>query len=144
MPLSAIADIVALRGQAPSAALEAGNDQRRHNRGVRFGVKLMLLSLVLLPLFFASCFPADSPAPLLIPLTIMLAGLLWTVYSKVFGEEPIPPSSGRHQSIPSQPYHPVSLPSAPYSVEGIGAPRAITAEMADQPSVTDHTTQLLD
>src|SRR5215210_6173514 len=54
-------------------------------KGIRRGAKLMFWSGVLLPIFFGFCFLADNPAPLLVPLTIFLAGLTMMLYARLFG-----------------------------------------------------------
>jgi hypothetical protein len=70
---------------SPGPRQAAGDGPKR--LGMRQGAKLMLFSLVSLPLFFAACFPFDSPVPLLVPLTILLSGLAWLSYYKVFGAD---------------------------------------------------------
>ena len=115
-------------------------------KAVRRGAKMMFLSGVLSPLFFGMCFLADSPGPLLIPLSMFLAGLAMLLYAQLFGEE--------NPSPPSQPYEPPSfgvppdsaaLPSAAnLSLNRAGGRKAGTAEMVAPLSVTEHTTKLLD
>jgi len=97
--------------------------------GMRQGAKLMLFSLVSLPLFFAACFPFDSPVPLLFPLTIFLAGLAWVSYYKVFGAD----LSGAPEVQAIRPAAPVNIlrQAEPY-----------VAPVSDQPqSVTEPTTR---
>src|SRR5215831_11829946 len=85
--LDSVVELLASNG-APSSfdALPAAHDPASpKRRGMRQGAKLMLVSLVLLPLIFAASFGLDSGVPLLIPVTLFLAGLAWLSYYKAFG-----------------------------------------------------------
>ena len=84
LPLTTISDIID-NGGFPLDHQATRRSLRR--RGMRVGAKLMFMSAVLLPIFFGLSFPADSPAPLLVPLTIFFAGLAWFLYSRIFGED---------------------------------------------------------
>ena len=94
LPVSGLAQWLAKAG-APAADEEAPSALASPRRkGIRRGAKLMFLSLVLLPLFFGLCFPADSPVPLFVPLTFFLAGLSLTLYCRIFSED-TPPAKRR-------------------------------------------------
>ena len=109
------------------------------------GAKLMFISGVLLPLAIALSIPMDSPAPLLVPFTVFLAGLFWMLYFLIFGEEakaageaygpPQVGQSARDYALPP----PRSVPASDFTRS-----RHRTAEMAQPPSVTENTTKLLD
>lgn len=114
-------------------------------KGVRQGAKLMFITVVLLPLFFALGFLFHGPAPLVVPLTIFFAGLTRMIYSRLFAEDDTPvykqiltaqqgATPGSFALPPSQ-----SVPLA-----GSRAQRADTAEMMPRGSVTENTTKLLD
>jgi hypothetical protein len=115
----------ALEALAPPAASAPPSPRRQ---GLRLGAKLMFASLVLLPFCFGLSFPADSPAPLLIPLTVFFVGLSWSLYARLFRDDaPAPPFFER-------------VPPA------LGAPTPEAAGFADRrqpPSVVDSTTKLL-
>lgn len=126
-------------------AITQTNSLSPRKKGVRQGAKLLFISVVLLPVFFALGFLFDGPAPLVIPLTIFLAGLMRMIYSRLFGEDSphaykqtdraqTGPASDRFVLPPSQ-----SAPAA-----GLGARRVDTAEIIPRGSVTEHTTKLLD
>lgn len=111
----------------------------------RRGAKVMFLSAVLGPLFFGLCFLADSPGPLLVPLSIFLAGLSWILYAQLFGEATAPAANQ-----PSQPSQLGAVPGAAALTQAAklqlnsGRGQGGTAEMVSPPSVTEHTTRLLD
>jgi hypothetical protein len=111
----------------------------------RRAAKLMFFSAVLFPIFFGIGIAADGPGPLLVPLTLFLAGLTWMIYARLFGDDSghvIQPKSrsdlraGREKpQLGARQFVPASL----FDRQG-----ANTAEIARPPSVTEHTTKLLD
>ena len=90
--------------------------------------------------------PADSPGPLMVPITVFFAGLAWLLYFVLFGEEEEQESAeawGREVLRDSRAAP--SLPPATFvPASGFGARQAHTADMAQPPSVTEQTTRLLD
>jgi hypothetical protein len=112
-------------------------------RGIRIGTIIMLVAMVLTPLFLGLSVAADGPAPLLFPLTVFLTGLCFVLYSKAFKDDsPLPYVNQAYQVKPPN----ASLLVLPerHSIDGMGSRRVKTADMADPPSVTDHTTQFFD
>src|SRR5689334_11242093 len=85
LPMNAVTAILANDGQSSATK----SDLISSNRGVKFGVKLILLGLLLAPLCLGASFALDAGFPLFAPLTVFLAGVLWLVYSLIFREEPI-------------------------------------------------------
>lgn len=129
---------------APPAAESRPGRATIRRKGIRLGVKLIFLSVVLFPLFFAiaAASDVDSPAPLLVPLTVFLAGLTRLLYSVIFEEEQSPAKQ--------MPLHPQGralgrnkiLPAPDASVT---AQKPVnTADMLYRPSITENTTNLLD
>ncbi len=57
-------------------------------KGMKVGVMLMLLTIVLSPIFIGLTIAADHPAPLIIPFTMFLAGLATLLYSWIFKDSP--------------------------------------------------------
>lgn len=116
------------------------------SRGMRRGAKLMFLSVVLFPLFFALAIIADSPGPLVVPFTIFFAGLAMLLYSRLFGEDILPAKSQAQQPAQFATYAPpAALPPSPgIPFTGYAAPRPDTAEITQPPSVTESTTKLLE
>ena len=111
----------------------------------RRAAKLMFFSVVLFPIFFGVSIAADGPGPLLVPVTLFLAGLTWMIYARLFGEDPAhdtQPKSrsdlkagGEKPQLGARQFVPASL---------FDRQSANTAEIAQPPSVTEHTTKLLD
>jgi hypothetical protein len=96
--------------------------------------------VVLFPLFFGLCFPADSPGPLIIPATVFLAGLAWMLSHRLFTEESAPaPPRIQPLAVSRQ----VASPPPPAPAAVFSAPRANPAGIAPPPSVTEPTTGLL-
>jgi len=127
--------------------LGVGQDQpgpSSKKKGIRLGAKLMFLSGVLAPIFFGLCIVADDPAPLGVPFVVFLAGLAFMLYSRWFVDD----ASSLEQRLPRRvggtaAPKPIYLPPQSEGVT-INAPRATTSELAQQPSVTERTTELFD
>lgn len=106
----------------------------------------MFLSGVLVPLFFGLSLLVENPAPLLLPFAIFLVGLSIMLYFRIFGED--------IQIAKGQQVQPSRLgamlgngalpPASGMRMNGISSQRVKTAELAQPPSVTEHTTRLLD
>jgi hypothetical protein len=114
--------------------------------GTRRGAKLMFFSVVLFPIFFAFCFLVDGPAPLFVPFTVFLAGLVMLVYARLFGEDLLP---GRGADARGRDLNAVAERPALGAPQFSPAPlfnqqRANTAEIYQPPSITENTTKLLD
>jgi hypothetical protein len=107
-------------------------------KGIRLGVKLIFLSIVVLPLIIAMAVLTDSPAPLIVPFTVFLGGLTRLLYSVIFEDEWSPVKQVPQRLQPRVAQH---LPPPPASITG---PRPVnTADMLKAPSVTENTTNLL-
>jgi hypothetical protein len=118
------------------------NSPRR--KGMKNGAKLMFLSAALTPVFIAFSAMADHPGPMLIPFTVFFAGLCWLLYSRIFGEETaLPPVQQFPQQFVAPPPR-SALPGAENYQVRMAPQRINTSEIVNPPSVTDHTTHLLD
>jgi hypothetical protein len=112
---------------------------------MRRAAKLMFFSVVLFPLFLGLSIATDGPAGVLLNLLMFLGGLAWMVYAKLFGDDSphVPRQSssrdlkagGEKPALNAQQFVPASL---------FDRQRANTAEIVQPPSVTEHTTKLLD
>ena len=144
LPLNLIAEITANNGVAwgdDSNRAQATKSSRQ--KGIRVGTIIILTSMVLAPLFFGLSFLADGPGPLLVPLTIFLTGLSVVLYARAFGEN-LPQNDKRQPyQIPRPANTPVLALPRP-SIDGFASQKVNTADMAERPSVTDHTTQFFD
>jgi endogenous inhibitor of DNA gyrase (YacG/DUF329 family) len=115
-------------------------------KGMRRGAKIMFWGGILLPVFFAVSIIADSVGPLLIPFIVLLTGLAWLLYSRLFGEEFHSNNikQGQDVRLGATPVNSALPPASDAGIISSGRREARTAEMAQPPSVTDHTTKLLD
>lgn len=114
-------------------------------KGVRVGAKLLFLSLFLLPLAILLSVAFDSPGPFVLPFIVFLLGSAKVLYTLLFGEHdhsqlPAPLHAGlsatkRRFDLPAPQSTPIPINNSK---------RVNTAEMVQPPSVTDHTTRLLD
>jgi hypothetical protein len=115
-------------------------------RGMRRGAKLMFFSAVVLPVCLLLAIEGDAPGPLLLDLTMFLAGLAWLVYSWLFNDNVLPVKSRASRrelkaareraALGAQEF----VPASSFSQQQRGA----TAEIYQPPSVTENTTKLLD
>jgi hypothetical protein len=140
--MNAVTDLLVNDG-LPSAE-RGGNDKITSNHGVRFGVKLILLGLLLSPLCLGISYAFDAGFPLFAPLTIFLAGVLWLVYSLIFKEGPIAPNRHNRQSQPGLNDARTPQLTSPHVLNDPSPRAATTGEMYTPPTITDHTTHLLD
>ena len=115
-------------------------------RGVRRGAKVVFSSLASTPVFFFFSLVMGAPIPMLIPLTILLIGLSMMLYSRIFGEETQyikgqqTETSGLGTMLSSG-----ALSAIPNNLMNNGDGRqVITSDLIKPPSVTEHTTKLLD
>ena len=145
LPLASVPSIIAGGGASAVGGPARKGLLAGKRVGVRRGAKLMFFSAVLAPIFFVLCVLFDSPGPLVVPMTVFLAGLAFMVYSVLFGEE-LPAAGGSKsrdelreargaQALPPSTFVPAS---------GFGRQRVNTADMSQPPSVTEQTTRLLD
>jgi len=105
----------------------------------------MLLSGVLLPIFFLLSITVGTPAPLLVPITIFLVGLSLMLHARLFSEEASPVKSQQAQPsrLDTMPSSTALPPASSIRMHGIGGQQVRTAELAPPLSVTEHTTKLL-
>ena len=117
----------------------------RH-RGVRRGAKVVFFSLATTPVFFFFSLLVGAPIPMLIPLTFFLIGISVMLYSRIFNEAT--PYIGGQQDEAfglRTMFNRSSLSAAPNNIINSGNERqAVTSDLIQPPSVTDHTTKLLE
>jgi hypothetical protein len=148
--LHGVTRLLAAGGESPDLG-QGENKKRRSPRaeGVRQGVIVMFVAMVLIPL--SELF---KPHGEILPVTLMMLGLVRMLYAAIFQEGDA--SRKRQKAVSS--YAPPALaqptnaetrsralpPSQSIPVGGYNARRVETAEIAQPPSVTEHTTKLLD
>jgi hypothetical protein len=113
--------------------------------GTRRGAKMMFFSVILFPIFFGFCFIVDNPAPLFVPFTLFLAGLVVLAYARLFGDELIPSRQrASRQDLGAGSDRPALGAPTFTPAPLFNQQRANTAEIYQPPSVTENTTKLLD
>ena len=148
--LGRLAAYLASEGQTPGeAAAPPAPVMTARRRGMRRGAKLMFICGVLLPAAALLAFEGDAPGPLLLLFTAGLAGLAWFVYSWLFNDNTVPVETRASRKARRKEM------AAAGDRAALGAPtftpaplfnqqRANTAEIYQPPTVTEHTTKLLD
>src|SRR5690348_6625297 len=123
LALSGLAEWLA--GGLPVRRAEEQLTPSRRRKAIRRSAKLMFFSGVLVPIFLMISIGVDEPGPLLVPLIPFFISGVWMLYARIFMDETpaLKPAPAR-----------VSLP--PQQVR--------TNELIQAPSVTEHTTRLLD
>lgn len=144
--LGVVTTLIATGGVPPAVIVgnDTGKSKPASSRSRRHAAKLMFLSGVVFPLAMGLGILVESPLPLMIPFTIFLAGLAWMYYFRWFGEEVSPTD---HQSSPTQlgGANQIFLASSQtqFATDAVRQAHR-TAEIVQPPSVTEHTTRLLD
>lgn len=143
-------------GRLPLRAAEEAqvspDSPRRKN--MRRSAKLMFLAGALFPIFLLISIGADEPGPLLFPLFIFFIALAWMLYARIFmsttarvkhqpAQSSFQPASFQTSTLGSGAAH-GSLPPASATPPLPGRKQVRTNELAQRPSVTEHTTRLLD
>jgi hypothetical protein len=135
-----------LNGNDALAAREAAKSWKlslRHHEGTRIGAKLLFFSIVLVPFAIGLSAVFDSPAPLLIPLTVFLVGITQVMYVRIFGESALPEKRRPESALPNASERRSELPS-PEPAPLIDSRSNNTAEIVQPPpSVTERTTVLI-
>ena len=149
LPFSGLAEWVAA-GEVPStdAAVQKVASRSPRRKGVRLGAKVMFLGGVLFPVVLAISLAVGEGGPMILPVLIFFVGLAIMLYSRFFGEQiPSLQSELAQTSRLATVSKASALPPAsniPISPGDFARPRVKTNELAQPPSVTEHTTKLLD
>ena len=129
------------RAQAQPTQVDALSPRRK---GMRRAAKLMFFSGVLFPIFIAISALAEEGGPMIVPVLLFFIALVMMLYARLFSEKTAPNTSVQIPSIGSNPTR-GALPAAnPLFTTGSGRNQVRTNELAQPPSVTEHTTRLLD
>jgi len=113
---------------------------------MRLGAKLMFLSGVLFPVFLALSLIIEEGAPMILPVLIFFVALTIMLYARLFGEEnpPIKGQTAQTSGLGAMPAGSALPPAHNVPIHPFAGPQVRTAELAQPPSVTEHTTRLLD
>jgi hypothetical protein len=147
LSVSEVAEWLAGVGGGLAVREDAPLDLRSPRRkGMRRGAKMMFWGGVLLPVFLGLSIAVDEAFPLFIPFIIFLAGLSQLLYSRLFGEDILSNRSQQAQDVRlgARPDNNALPPGSDAGDISSGRRQVRTAEMTRPPSVTEHTTKLLD
>jgi hypothetical protein len=108
-------------------------------KGIKRAAKLMFFSAVLFPIFIAICLAVDEGGPMIIPILVFFVSLVMMLYARLFSDKTAPVINQTTLSGSTR----STLPPAT-SIPINSRPQVRTNELAQPPSVTDHTTRLLD
>jgi hypothetical protein len=123
-------------------------------KGIRRAAQLMFFSGALSLLFLVISLAIEEPAPMIFPAVVFFVALVWMLYARLFSDNtatvnsPLNHISAIHtpvvQSLGAETTRNALPPAAITSMPTHGKQRVKTNELAQPPSVTDHTTRLLD
>jgi hypothetical protein len=143
LPIAGLSSWVASAGGLHEETRLVSASPRR--KGITRGAKLMFLSAVLVPFCLFLSFLFDEPGPLLFPVTIFLIGLSLMLYSRLFGQEVRSIKGYEVQGSRLGTTLGNALPEAPNPMTNrVNTQKVRTSELVRPPSVTEHTTKLLD
>jgi len=114
-------------------------------KSIRRAGKLMFFSGVIFPIFLVISLAADEPGPLVIPFLLFFISLAWMLYARLFKDTTVPAMnrSAQTTTLGARPARTPLPPATTPPISDIGR-RTRTNELAQPPSVTEHTTKLLD
>jgi hypothetical protein len=150
LPTSGLAEWVAGGGvPATSAAAKDISSRSPRHKGIRRGAKVMFVSGVLLPVFLAISIAIEEAGPMILPALVFFVGLTIMLYSRLFGEdspsfESGPAKGSRLAAVSEASALPPAASIPIHDAGDFERPRVRTNELAQRPSVTEHTTKLLD
>ena len=108
-------------------------------KGIKRAAKLMFFSGVLFPIFLAISLAIDEGGPMILPILVFFVSLVMMLYARLFSDKTAPITNQTTLSGSTR----SSLPPAT-SIPINSRQQVRTNELAQPPSVTDHTTRLLD
>ena len=116
----------------------------RRRKMIRRAAKLMFFSAALFPLFVVISIAVDEPGPIAVPAILFFASLMWMVYSRLFIDDTAPMLNPTAQQSAFGPMPTRASLTPPTNISDFGRQQVRTNELAQAPSVTEHTTKLLD
>jgi hypothetical protein len=129
------------RVEQPQVAVES--PRRKH---IRRAAKLMFCGGVLFPVFLAISIAVNEGGPMFIPFLVLFISVVWMLYARLFLDNTPhlnyqAPQTTVLGSIPARNSLP---PATTTSIPNAGRQQVRTNELAQPPSVTEHTTRFFD
>ena len=149
LPMSGLTEWLAGGVPATHPAVKKVSSRSRRRKGMRLGAKVMFLGGVLFPIVLAISLAVEEGGPMILPVVILFVGLAIMLYSRLFVED-TPAFQGelaqtnRLATVSEASALPPASNIPIHSPGDFARPRVITNELAQPPSVTEHTTKLLD
>jgi hypothetical protein len=149
--LDGVKELLATDGISPALERQSHRERQSPRRkGVRHGVILLFISMVFMPFIEL----IGEPEGKFLPMIFLMAGLMRILYAVIF-QEGATRKKKQDSSLPDVAPITTDLldpakrgsalpPSQGVPVPAYSARRTETTEMANPPSVTEHTTKLLD
>lgn len=116
----------------------------RRRKMMRRAAKLMFFSAALFPVFVLMSVAVDEPGPIAVPVILFFASLMWMVYSRLFIDDTAHMLNPAAQQSTFGPMPTRMSLTPPTNISDFGRQQVRTNELAQAPSVTEHTTKLLD
>ena len=115
-------------------------------KGIRRAAKLMFFSGVLVPVFLVVSFIFDEGGPMIIPFVVFFVSLVMLLYARLFSDKiaPVKGETPQGSYLAPNPTRASLPPPTNMPIAGVGRQQIGTKEMAERPSVTEHTTRMLD
>jgi hypothetical protein len=106
----------------------------------------MFFSGVLFPVFILLCAAINEGGPMVLPVGLFFISLVWMLYARLFIDNTAPAISyaAPQPAFGSTPARGALPPAVNNPMPNIGRQQVRTNELAQPPSVTEHTTRLLD
>jgi hypothetical protein len=122
------------------------SEPSRRRKHIRRASKLMFISGVLFPVFILLCAAIGEGGPMIIPVGTFFASAVWMLYARLFIDDAAPAISqaAQQQAFGSMPVGSALPPAVNNPMPNLGRQQVRTNELAQRPSVTEHTTRLLD
>jgi hypothetical protein len=124
-------------------------------KGIRRAAKLMFFSGVLFVIFLVISLAIEEGAPLIFPGAVFFVALVMMLYARLFSDNAAPAGSPLvhtpaihtpvvQSPLGADPTRGALPPAVPTAMPTLAKQRVRTNELTQPPSVTDHTTKLLD
>lgn len=115
-------------------------------KGMRRAAKLMFFSGVLVPVFLVVSLIFDEGGPMIIPIVVFFVSLVMLLYARLFSEKsaPVKEETPQGSYLAPKPTRASLTPPTNTPLTGVRRQQAGTNEMVERPSVTEHTTRMLD
>ncbi len=115
-------------------------------KGIRRAMKLMFFSGVLFPIFLVLSLLIDEGGPMIVPTIVFFVSLVMLLYARLFSDKtaPVKNQTPQTSSLGPNPTRASLPPTTSIPATGVRRQQVGTKEMAQPPSVTEHTTRFLD